>query len=151
MKLTLSTYNSTSITTYLAKLNSGPFVSRAKIIDVDRVNDSVAFAGKSYEPREIEISFTVSDANFNSYSETIAKIFNTKDTTLRNLVALDSADSNTQYYVECTPIKFKDGRPLTIVVWTPDPVWKKVTASTKTINVAFRVRRSWYRTSLLPR
>jgi hypothetical protein len=140
MKLVLQTYNGTSITAYSAKIIKGSHIVKAKIIDVERVSDNVAYGGKSFEPRTFEIIFTFrqSTANFNTDAEAVGKLFNTRDTVLRTLVANDTNDSNTPYYIECTPIEWKpiEAGTQKIVMWTNDPVWKKVTASTDTESVA---------------
>lgn len=137
MKLSLSTFNGTTITTYAAGIPGGPYAIKASPISVTRVNYSVAYAGKAFQPVEFTINFVLRNSSINADIEAIGKIFNPKDSTLRNLVALDTADSNTSYYLECTPIEFPEvkGKFMSVKMWTPDPEWKKSTASTKTVSV----------------
>lgn len=141
MKLSLSTYNSTSITGYAAKLVEGPWLLEADIIDVPRVGDGPSFGGKSFKANMFTIAFTTrmdTDAHRNTDIEAILKLLNPKDLSLRALVALDTNDSNTPYFINCTAVKVLPikGALLRIQMWAADPVWKKVTASTDTINAS---------------
>lgn len=138
MKLVLQTYNGTSITAYNAKIIGKPIGDKANIIDVNRVSNSVAYGGKSFEPVEFVISFALRTATLQADAEAIGKLFFVKDTLLRTLVANDTNDSNTPYYIECTPIEIVDikNQDMRVKMWTNDPVWKKVTASTHTTNIS---------------
>lgn len=138
MKLSLQTYNGTTITTYNAKIVGKPPVNKAKIIDIDVTSNNVAYGGKSFEPTDFIISFTLRVSSLQADAEAVAKLFNPKTTSLQTLVANDTNDSNTPYYIECTPIEIVDikNQDMRVKMWASDPVWKKVTATTDTESVS---------------
>lgn len=137
MKLSLQTYNGVSITSYSAKIPDGPYNIKARIISNERVNDVPAYAGKSFEPTKFDILFTVPYATLQAGFEALGKLFNPRDTDLKVLVANDTNDSNTPYYINCTVEKIYpvEGQAFRVQMWASDPVWKKVTATTKNISV----------------
>lgn len=138
MNLTLQTFNASTITAYSARIFEGPHVNTADIIAVPRVNDTMAYAGKSFQPSEFDIIFNLGTASAQANRETIGKIFHTRSSTLGTLVANDTNDGSTPYYIECTPKEFLPikGQDMRVKMWASDPVWKKVTATAGTISVA---------------
>jgi tail protein len=141
MILTLSTYDSTSITSYGARIQGlKPPQLEANIITNERAESPASFGGKSFKPSEFEIIFEISDvpATKSTQVEAIGKLFDPRmKRTLKTLVALDTQDGSAQYYIECTPsvIPKIEGKTMVVKMWAADPVWKKVTASTKTVSV----------------
>lgn len=141
MRLTLSTYDGTSISGYNAKITGlKPPVARATPLFNERSENTVSFSGKSFQPTEFEIECVLrtSAANRNTDMEALGKLFDPRmKRTLKTLVALDAADSDTPYYIECTPVDF----PKIILgaffirMWSADPVWKKVTATTDSVSI----------------
>lgn len=136
MKLSLQTYNGTSITAYGAKIPGEHIGSQARIIDVQRVNELTAYGGKSFEATTFDLSFGLRTASRDADIEAIGKLFYVRQSTLGTLVANDTNDSNTPYYIECTPsgTPVVKGESMKIKMWASDPVWKKVTASAGTIS-----------------
>lgn len=141
MRLVLSTFDGVSITSYNAKMpGTEPPNARANVLAIERVEDVPSFGGKSFSATEFEIVFTLrqSDANKNADIEAIGKLFDPRmKRGLKTLVALDTADSNKQYYIECTPTHFPRivGQAMYVRMWTADPVWKTVTPATDSTSV----------------
>lgn len=135
MDLRLQTYNGTSITAYFAKITEGPNTIKARIISNERVNEIPAYAGKSFEPTKFDIACTLT--SLHTDAEALGKIFNPRNPDLMILVAHDANASNAPYYINCTVEKIYpiSGKLFKVQMWASDPVWKKVTAATKTINV----------------
>lgn len=143
MKLVLSTYDGTSITTYTPStglLDGDPPTPRSQAISSERVEDFPSFGGKSFMPTEFDMNFAMrsGDTNRNTDKEALGKLFDPRmKRTLKTLVATDSLDSSKQYYIECTPLRFPkiEGGVFKVRMWTNDPVWKTVTPATDSTAV----------------
>lgn len=76
-------------------------------------------------------------STLSSQIATLKKRFNTFTNTLQRLIIKDAADSDEQYYLDCTPISFakKDKATARITLFVPDSAWIQLTANTQNWTV----------------
>jgi hypothetical protein len=94
----------------------------------ERAHFNPLFAYKSRQPRLLELRIILL-GTIHSQMDTLKALFDPYDDTLRTLIVKDNADSDKQWYVECTPVNFPelDGTEVTIILSVPDPVWRSNT------------------------
>jgi hypothetical protein len=113
---------------------------------VKRAGAPPVFTGKDFMP----VSLTLEVLCLHDHQtlfETVNTLFDTKDETPRQLVCIDTEDSNKPYYVYATPDQVMGGHdgPMAVVTLKiDDPIWQastqdstswSITGSTGTINI----------------
>lgn len=143
MKLTLFTYNGSTIATYsgTANIKGDTIGLDANMISVARAGEVVAYGGKSFKAEEFDIIFGVAaspESTRQTALEGLGQLFNPRDADLHKLVAKDTNDSDRWYYIDCTPSQGLkvDGLNAIVRMWTPDPQWKRYSSSSGTITIA---------------
>lgn len=105
------------------------YISRAGAVPV--------FAGKDFQPTVINLEI-IMQHDFMTLFESLNQLFDTKDETPRQLIIIDTEDSNKQYYVYATAkqvIGGHDGPMAVVTLALDDPIWQSVTQNSQTFSV----------------
>jgi hypothetical protein len=137
MNLVLLTWNSISIqdsniTAYFPKGQKTNLQS--DVVTVNRADNFPSVSGRVLLPHTLIIGIQIQPgANINTYRELIKKYFAITDRNRHNLIAKDTDNSNTQYYVTGYPVRINnvgdDENHFTIGLRLEYPYWQLVTAS----------------------
>lgn len=137
MKLSPYTYNSTAIndaTNYNAWLpNEQPLQGEASPVFVERPDMRPVYTGKRLKDGELVLCIKC-NGTFATQLDTLKALFNTEDQTARKFICKDTANSDKQWYVYCTPVKMEEYSKATVTVTlaVADPVWYEETESSDT-------------------
>lgn len=106
------------------------YISRAGAVPV--------FSGKDFRPVTIPLSVNLLGTFTQTY-ESLNQLFDTKDETPRQLIVVDSEDSNKQYYTYATAKSVQadgvGGPNATVILALDDPIWQSVTQNSQTFSV----------------
>lgn len=111
---------------------------RTSAIYTRRAGAVPVLAGKDFNPHTLTLSIEMQHS-FMTLFESLNQLFDTKDETPRQLICIDTEDSNKQYYIYATATDVlggHDGPMATIVLATDDPIWKSVTENSQAVTIS---------------
>lgn len=143
MQLSIFSYDGNSTindgTNFRATFPPGAVLTQASGVPgfVERPHFAPVYNYKARSPRYLPIQFVILGA-VHTGMDTLRRIFNTfDDNGLKQLIVKDTANSDKQWYVYCTPVSMADydGSSVTINFFVPDPIWTSINANTVTWNI----------------